>query len=575
MSNNKGRRFYDVAIEPSTASLLSAASQGTSQASTRSSLPNYVALNFNFKPDSAHDFRKGALFQSGSSSNVNTDWQLELESTETEAGPSTDSNAAARQKQAHVFTGPQTAAKAYDLVLIWDDKMKGYRLDRIASTFTLKYERSKTLLSNKSQDVWDTAARKPSRRASANSTVLQSISDEKQEGIRRTSNQVAQPPSAIAASKRAGELKLRGKTSSVAAPVRRSSRISVAVEMEEFDDRSGSPAETSIGPASRSKRSSVSQENELRSKEDSKRVKLPDTTKERSSNDEPPVGLRRSRRRSSQAQAEEDPLSSPHTDPVSRSEPTSAAKIETAPHIDAEDDDLALELERELLRELDVEMRDRSEVEERPPPSAVSANLPAKSFSNRSLSPVSRLKRGERQMKVSTPKAHTPDLDDASLHHSSAFSRSHMQIDSPYTDRSSPGDADRVTAAASIGLGLHQTGVGITPTASPRLEVANPAESVSTPAAASSAKDDGDGNPEGEEDENDDDLQDFAAELDLSLAEGPDVLSPVVGGAVDKRRSSRAITALQSISDAGARSARKAYGLGGPRQEEEELEDSD
>lgn len=575
MSNNKGRRFYDVAIEPYTASLLSAASQGTSQASTRSSLSNYVALNFNFKPDSAHDCKKGALFQPGSSSNANADWQLELESTETEAGPSTDSNAAARQKHAHVFTGPQTAAKAYDLVLIWDDKMKGYRLDRIASTFTLKYERSKTLLSNKSQDVWDTTAGKPSRRASANSTVLQSISDEKQEEIRRTSNQTVQPPSAIVASKRAGELKLRGKTSSVAAPVRRSSRISVAVEMEEFDDRSESPAETSASPASRSKRSSVLQEDELRSKEDSKRVKLPDTTKERSSNDEPPVGLRRSRRRSSQAQAEEGPLSSPHDRSISKSDPTLAAEVDTAQHTDAEDDDLALELERELQRELDVEMRDGSEVEERPRPSAVSANLPASYTLNRSLSPVSRLKRGERQMKVSTPKAHTPDLDDATLHHSSAFSRSHRQTYSPFMDHSSPGDADHSPAAASIGLGLHQTGVGITPTASPRLEVASPAESVATPAAASLAKNDGDGSQEGEEDEDGDDLQDFAAELDLSLAEGPEVLSPIVGGGVEKRRSSRAFTALHSMSDAGARSARKAYGLGGPRQEEEELEDSD
>ncbi|GAC96121.1 hypothetical protein PHSY_003701 [Pseudozyma hubeiensis SY62] len=571
MSNNKGRRFYDVAIEPSTAALLSAVSQtGTSQANIRSSLPNYVALNFNFKPDSAHDCRKGALFQPGSSSNVNADWQLELESTDTEAGPSTDSKAAARHQHAHVFTGPQTSAKAYDLVLIWDDKMRGYRLERIASTFSLKYERSKTILSKKSQDVWESDAAKPSKRASANSVMLRSTSDDKQDETRRTSNHPAQLPSAIAGGKRAGELKLRGKTSNVAAPVRRSSRISVAVEMEEFDDRSVSPVESPAGSASRSKRSSVSQENELRSKDENKRVKLPEAIQQRSSNDEPAVGLRRSRRRSSQAQTEDGPLSSPHSDPVSRSEPTLAAEVETARHTDAEDDDLALELERELQRELDVEMRDKSEVEERPRPRTISANLPAKSTSNRSLSPVSRLKRGERQMKVSTPKAHTPDLDDASLHHSSAFSRSHRQIDSPLTDRSSPGDADHIPAAASIGLGLHQTGIGITPTASPRLDVASPDES-----AASLANNDGDLNQEGEGAEDDDDLQDFAAELDLSLAEGPDALSQVVGGAVEKRRSSRTYAASQSMSEAGARSARKAYGLGGPRQEEEELEDSD
>lgn len=321
------------------------------------------------------------------------------------------------------------------------------------------------------------------------------------------------------------------------------------MEMEEFEDRSESPAEAVSSAASvvrPSKRNSVSKEGDLRSKEDSKRVKVHESGKERGPSDEPAGGLRRSRRWSSQAQADEGVQSS------QRSDGTAAApKVDES--AEGDDDDLALELERELERELEVEMRDASEPEE----ASAASTQATKMKTNRSLSPVSRLKRGERAMKISTPKAHTPDLDDAPAYQPSSLSKSFHRSTSPVTHRST---------SASIGLGLQQTGVGITPTASPHLDIASPVESSFKSPLAVEQDDDQ------EEEEEDDDLQDFAAELDMSLAEGPEPVPAAAAPAVvEKRRSSRAHTAA----DARPRQVRKAYGLGGPRQEEEELEDSD
>ncbi|CDW99520.1 hypothetical protein [Sporisorium scitamineum] len=496
MSRDTGsRRLYPVAVEPSASALLASASQAGSskitshhdpnEASSREALPRYVALNFNFKPDSAHDCKRGALFQPGSSRNVNADWQLELESTEaeSEAGPSS------AKKPAHVFTGPQTAVKVYDLVLVWDEEAEVYRLDRIASAFSLKYERSKTVLSVQSQDVWTDDSARAKKRAIAGGSLSRPAAVDTRDAGRRLAEASMSIPS-----KPAGELKLKSKASTVMAPVRRSSRRSLAVEMEEFEDRSESPADSSsTASAARSKRNSVSKEGDVRSREDSKRVKMQESGKERGSRDEPAGGLRRSRRRSSQAQADETTQSTQRSDA-----PTVAPKPDTLENAEGDDDDLALELERELERELEIEMQDVNESDDLSPSSTSPIRTTTKAASNRSLSPISRLQRGERAMKISTPKAHTPDLDETSAFPSSSLSKSFHRSTSPLT-RSNAGDAGEMSTSASIGLGLQQTGVVITPTASPRLDIASPIESQ----------------------------------------------------------------------------VRKAYGLGGPRQEEEELEDSD
>ncbi len=89
---------------------------------------------------------------------------------------------------------------------------------------------------------------------------------------------------------------------------------------------------------------------------------------------------------------------------------------------------------------------------------------------------------------------------------------------SPSSDRSSPAPQ----STASIGLGLQQTGIGITPTASPQLGVASPNPAgahVASSIVESSVTHDSPIRNEGgeEEEEEDDDLDDFAAELDMSL----------------------------------------------------------
>ncbi|TKY87235.1 hypothetical protein EX895_003912 [Sporisorium graminicola] len=594
MSREAGRRrLYPVAVEPSASDLFAAVSQAGNNKSanhhahdetrSREALPRYVALNFNFKPDSTHDCKQGALFQPDSNRNVNADWQLELESTETESepGPSTvsDGNSASR-KPAHVFTGPQTVVKSYDLVLVWDREAKVYRLDRIASAFSLKYERSKTVLSAQSHDVWKNGTAKAKKRALVEDRKPRQATAETRGTSKRYDTSVDQgrgsrsaEVSASTPTKPLGELKLKSKASTVMAPVRRSSRRSLAVEMEEFADRSESPVGSPSAPsAARStKRSSVSKDSDLRGKEESKKVKVQESNKERGSSDETASALRRSRRRSSQAQVDESEPSSQRSH--------AAAVASKGDGAEGDDDDLALQLERELERELEVEMHDLNESKDASPSSTAPAPASTKATSGRSLSPVSRLKRGDGAGKISTPKAHTPDLDEASAYPSSYVSKSFKRSTSPNLNRVA--GAGQVPSSAFIGLGLQQTGVGITPKASPRLDIASPIESSKSPLALERS---GDGNEEEEEeeeeekdeDEEDDDLQDFAAELDMSLAEGlesvPAAAAPALG---EKRRSSRSQIASQSGADSRPRQVRKAYGLGGPRQEEEELEDSD
>ena len=484
-----------------------------------------------------------------------------------------------------MFKGPQTAVKAYDLVLVWDKTANVYRLDRIASAFSLKYERSKTTLSAQSQDVWERSTVPAKKRNVADDiSTPRSAAAGARGNVKRLDSSVGHdlgshsagsstaPPSI----KSSGELKLRSRTSTVQAPVRRSSRRSLAVEMEEFEDRRESPSESSSAtPANRPKRSSLSKESEIRSKGDNKRVKLPDSGIERGSTDEPAGGLRRSRRRSSQAQAEEEASQS------TVREPDPAPEADAVEGMEGDDDDLALELERELERELEVDMQDVVAPEEQAPSGAAPSHNIATSTSNRSLSPISRLKLGERQMKISTPKAHSPDLDDTSAYPSPTKTNSLKRSISPLTDRSDAGNGGTKSTSASIGLGLHQTGVGITPTASPQFGIASPIESSRSPlaleqnAAPDVDSDDVDSDDAEDGEEEDDDLQDFAAELDMSLAEVPDPVPASAPAVVEKRRSSRAHTASQSVPGARSRQVRKAYGLGGPRQEEEELEDSD
>lgn len=343
------------------------------------------------------------------------------------------------------------------------------------------------------------------------------------------------------------------------------------MEMEEFEDQPDTSAEPPVSDTtSRSRRSSTLQASERRIPTESKKANADEV-----SDTDPAVALRRSRRRSSQTQAE-DTFNSPRgQSPSADTGALAAAEGGEEPDaMEGEDDDLARALERELEREIEIEMHDISENDEQVPP----AQMQAPPRTDRALSPVSRLKHSERQNRISTPNAHTPDSDDVATVRPSLSLRRLKRPASPQMHEPAP------NPTASIGLGLQQTGVGITPNASPHLETASPRPAFSPKEdsiADSSKMSDGFKEAARNEDDEDDDLQDFAAELDLSLAEAPDA-SPVaaIPAVAEQRRSSRASTAAQSAAESregrtGARQVRKAYGLGGPRQEEEELEDSD
>ncbi len=443
MSRDRGRRFYDVAIEPSASAFLQASSQAVSRADASSSrqsevaaeqqsLPSYFALNFNFKPDSTHDCKKGALYQPGPSRSSAADWQFELESNEVDdsahAGSSTDASNEQRKKPAHIFTGPQTAAKAYDVVLIWDQEAQVYRLDRVAATFSLKYERSKTTYSSESRDAWTKVAKRPKKRpvepstsqkiastsdldrrdTSHNSTFIQT---RQSDGTLPTSRETSKSSLPSNSSSRQAGLKLRSRESVVAAPLRRSSRRSLAVEMEEFDDRSGPSAEPAADPTpTSSKRSLEPQPANSQRRLDPKKAKVP-PLQDHPSPTEAPAGLRRSRRRSSQAQAEESSSPSQSHTPSAFLKVIAKEDEDEPEKPEADEDDLAMQLERELERELDIDMEvDGSEDEPHSPP-------PPPARTRTALSPVSRLKLSDRQSTISTPKAHTPDLEDAPLLH--------------------------------------------------------------------------------------------------------------------------------------------------------------
>lgn len=584
MSNEQARRFHDVAIASSASAFLKSASQAAhvkdselrkEEATSQPPLSKYFALNFNFKPDSTHDCKKGALFQPGPSHSHSADWQLEFEANENGSDPNTsstpaDADAAPRKKPAHVFTGPQTTAKAYDVVLIWDKAAGVYRLDRIASAFSLKYERSKTVLSSQSQEVWVKDATKPEKRSVPRPTgpALAAANSLKRDygALSQGAGEGSRTPSSSVTTRHEG-LKLRSKASTLAPPLRRSSRRSLAVEVEEFDDGAEALRQSQVDGAGRSAEASSSAEVEAPSKNDSRKAKDSAQTEEPPTASQHKGELRRSRRRSGQTQNEQipnPPESRPLTGP-SEATPVEDSALPQSPEADA--DDLALELERELEREIDLGV---SGDDDQAPPIQKGADFAVKQTPPRSLSPVSRIQQSDRQNKINTPKAHTPETEDISQFGSSSLSKEVKRSCSPMTDRSTPVDAG--TSVASIGLGLQQTGVGITPRASPHLDITNP-QAAFPPADRNRS-----GSPRPSEgvddvahdDEDDDDLQDFAAELDMSLAEMTDPITVAAPSDVPKRRSSRAFAAAQS-----QRNARKAYGLGGPRQEEEELEDSD
>ncbi|KAN0059697.1 hypothetical protein ACQY0O_008269 [Thecaphora frezii] len=157
-----------IAIGESLASLLSQVAAANADPKQRTQtqppqLPSLFSFKYNFKPESVADSDRAILHNP--SQHPSSPWQLEVAaSSSSAAAPSRASSQsepsahpanehASSSRAAHVFTGPQHSAKSLDCLLVWDPARKVYVLDRLASTMTLKFERSKTSLSDAAFDI--------------------------------------------------------------------------------------------------------------------------------------------------------------------------------------------------------------------------------------------------------------------------------------------------------------------------------------------------------------------------------------------------------------------------------------
>ncbi|EPQ29572.1 uncharacterized protein PFL1_02791 [Pseudozyma flocculosa PF-1] len=665
-------------------------------------LPSLFSLRYNFKPESVADSTRGILHHP--SRNPASDWQLELDAASSTSAsapataPSSQSqdSATSNSRAAHVFTGSQHAAKGLDCVLVWDAERKTYVLDRIASTFNLKLERSRTSLSDPAFDALSGTG--PSRKQKRRRTDMQQAEgiasafsrahDRKAESaVQRASSRLssvtrsAVTPSSSSrdaspmSSASRGRTSLGQSTRLTAALPRRSgngstaSRMPVGIEVEEpvskvksrgldrhsAEARQAAEADESrrgrrIQPDAAEPAETSQTEPQARSgllRQDSTDARHPATRE----------GQQHNGRLPSPTPAIEDVgLAVDETVP---------GKEEEAADLDDEDDLAhALELELGNLSEDEPQRSPTSTSSPQPqPPSATSRkeildtsiDKAANRFTPEAIAASTtaspnvarfRLKRNPVSRGVSedslqaggstplpvTPALHTPSGD---LTASPAFS-------SRSRGGHSVAPLDGATFARSdidspMGLGLQTLGHAATPAGSPRIaEVRDAAAArASTPppttaqtleepiavdwkpkhaddARGASASygaghedsvddedEDDEDEEEGAEEEDDDDddgLDDFAAELDLTLADNDagappsDEAVPVeeapaaTDTATSARRASRVaptgttrqplrLAAPASSDRSGGR--RKVYGLGGPREEEDDLEDSD
>ncbi|SPO38119.1 uncharacterized protein PSFLO_03596 [Pseudozyma flocculosa] len=555
-------------------------------------LPSLFSLRYNFKPESVADSTRGILHHP--SRNPASDWQLELDAASSTSAsapataPSSQSqdSATSNSRAAHVFTGSQHAAKGLDCVLVWDAERKTYVLDRIASTFNLKLERSRTSLSDPAFDALSGTG--PSRKQKRRRTDMQQA-----EGI-------------ASAFSRAHDRKAES------AVQRASSRLS-SVTRSAVTPSSSSRDASPMSSASRGRTSLGQTIEDVGLAVDET---VPGKEEEAADLDD----------EDDLAHALELELGNLSEDEPQRS-PTSTSSPQPQPP--------SATSRKEIL---DTSI---DKAANRFTPEAIAASTTASPNVARfrlKRNPVSRgvsedsLQAGGSTPLPVTPALHTPSGD---LTASPAFS-------SRSRGGHSVAPLDGATFARSdidspMGLGLQTLGHAATPAGSPRIaEVRDAAAArASTPppttaqtleepiavdwkpkhaddARGASASygaghedsvddedEDDEDEEEGAEEEDDDDddgLDDFAAELDLTLADNDagappsDEAVPVeeapaaTDTATSARRASRVaptgttrqplrLAAPASSDRSGGR--RKVYGLGGPREEEDDLEDSD
>ncbi|PWN35161.1 uncharacterized protein FA14DRAFT_160430 [Meira miltonrushii] len=142
--------------------LLGSSLKAKRESSTSSSRQPLVSVKYNFKPPSISKESDAFLHCPKC---TQPEWLLEY------AGGSTSKNGIEQSNDAQSFTGTQSAAKDVDCVLVWDDRRQAYVLDRITSSFSLKFDRKHTKLSKEAKDAFS-AESNQRRRSSGRTSAL-------------------------------------------------------------------------------------------------------------------------------------------------------------------------------------------------------------------------------------------------------------------------------------------------------------------------------------------------------------------------------------------------------------------
>ena len=633
-----------------------------SEGRSQSPLPALFSLKYNFKPESVADSTRGVLHNPSSSSTAG--WQLELDAGATLSNSSLDTPTSSptkatglSKKPAHTFSGSQSSARNLDCVLVWDPRSRSYTLDRLAATLTLKFERSKTNLSDAADQVLSGQSHIANRKRTTSPPAPSSSSNSSmQRTTSRGSLDMDRGPRSLSAQARPAADRLNSQRS----------LHSTRAQVEEFDDLEVESRFIANETECRGKQGDVAVKASASMSKPKEDSTLKHQTQETAKLLKRASSIDSAEERRKRPKAPESPTTSEHE------------KSKQSEHADMyEGDELAMALEMELEMQLDRESEDESAAEhlrkvredlhsgqrdahmtvaKSPTTSPGLSNdelarttstkvhvddLSRKMAPDRSTpvrgdvnteSPAAPsewarlhpLRRGELQRQASEDSHRTLDTIPTPGVGSSPLLAGVAEVESVVED-------DKISPPspqAFIGLGLRQTGSGITPISSPATGMSRgpsreggsvadgksreigtapspnavvwkpkpiprnlgteqtfeDEEDDSEDADEDEDDDDDDGDEDEEDDDDDDGLEDFAAELDMSLAEPatpvepakPSIIAQVDTsrrGSIQSRRTS--LPQQAKSSSASQSRARKVYGLGGRREEEDDLEDSD
>lgn len=486
------RRLHDIVVEPSAAGLFHTHAQTSGAGTISGKLPSLFTFSYNFMPDSAADSTRGALYVPNRSQSDAADFHLELNHIQHSNGGAPEVPASERRgfahKSAHLFSGPQLPSKPLDLVLVWDSHSKVYRLDRIASSFAFKAERSRTVPSSEATKVWseDTETLKRKRTMPAGVEAASASTPQITNAVTGNMSRVSSP-----SMRKRPQQSVYSTRKSLTSSNRRWANLDV--EPESFADTAFPSNETNTQSCTEDPSSRAAHSGHLKS--------------------------------------------ASSIDGDNATDETGETSLEQA---------LALQLESELERELEAAFTETD-----------NDNINSKVGSDGAdqTAPSSKLRLKQFMKTVDTPRAHSPEAHDVQ----SAVRGLALDLSSSYSslqNRQEGAPTARLdSATVGVGLGVFSADGGHTSPASPR------SKNLIRTAHDGDDKDD-------EMSHEDDGLDDFAAELDMTLADEDQASDVHMDSEYTQPDVSRRV-AHMSVKQ------RRAYGLGGPRVEEQDLEDSD